>query len=452
MLRKNKKMFGSFMGAAALLLLTACGGGNEAADGAADAAEVDGVAEASGEDIRLTIPMLGITDQQIEAAESMGNIDEPYNQVGIKTREIIEDKFSEQHDNVEVEFVDWGWAESLDQQQRSMIAAGDIPDLVAGEIFMPTYAMEDILEPLPQDIVDMVNPSFLIHNNDDEAVAVATRASVFMLFYNRDILEAAGFDAAPETWEEWKYMSDAITELGDGEFFGGGVPSFPHAGGALRATPFFRQMGTDFIVDGELQLESQEVIDTLEFIREMDSNFPMGIGNAASEDPMWNAFEVEQNIAFAVNGSWQASGAIRNDMNWGVAPLPLPAGGQEGNTLVAATYVAVPRGASHPELSFDVIRGALAEEAQVIWLEDTVPSPLQSIIDNESLWADNETLATAISAVATGEISGLATFPSNDAQIWEIINQQVLARTTMTEDPIETIVAEAAAQIESLLN
>jgi len=412
--------------------------------------DADADANDAGGDITLTVPYLGLTDEQIELAESLGEMDTPYNRFMYGLRREAETAMAAQ--GADVEFVDWGWAESLDAQQRSLIAAGDAPDIVVGEIFMPTYAAEDILQPLPQDIVDSVNPSFLVFNDAGEPVAVAARASVFSLFYNRDLLEAAGFDSAPTTWEEFQTMSEAITEAGDGEFFGGGVPSFPHAGGALRATPFFRQMGTDFVINGELQLESQELIDTLYFIREMNRNLPLGLGNAASEDPMWNAFEVEQNIAFVVNGTWQAGGAERNDMNWGVAPLPIPEGGVEGNCLVAALYMAVPRDAAHPELSFEIIRIALQDSLSSIWLDDSVPSPRQDILDDTARWSDNETLAVAIEAVSTGELSGLATFPANDTQIWEIINNQVLARTTMTEDPIATIVSEAAAQIESLLD
>lgn len=451
-----KKLIGLTFTMMVVFALTACGGGaNEPAapapaQGGGGAATPVPAAGGDTDGITLIIPYLGLTDDQIAIAQELGEMDTPYNLFMYNVRRTIEAEMP----NADVQFVDWGWAESLDSQQRARIMAGDPSDLVVGEIFMPTYANEGILYPLPQDIVDMVNPSFLINDPDGNPVAVAARATVFMLFYNKDLMEAAGLDpnAPPRTWEEWQYQSDRITAAGNGEFWGGGVPSFPHAGGALRATPFFRQMGTDFFMDGQVRLDDPNLHTALEFIREMNRNLPPGLGNAASEDPMWNAFEQTQNIAFVVNGTWQAGGAERNNMNWGVAPLPIPAGGQEGNCLVAAFYMAVPRGVSNPEASFDVIRVALREEYSRFWLDDPVASPLRSIIDNRATYAAHSAaLATAMDALAGGQVSGLATFPANDSQIWEIVNTQILARTTITEDPIETITQDALRQIQTLL-
>ena len=397
----------------------------------------------------IVIQTLGLCYERYEAASALGNLNYPYYRFRVEVGNAIREALYP----TPVEFVDWGWAEALDQRQRSMIAAGDIPDVVVGEIFMPTYANEGILYPLPQDIVDAVNPSFMVFDNDGNAVAVAHRATAFMLFYNRDLLEAAGFSQAPTTWDEFREMSAAITELGAGEFWGGGIPSFPHAGGALRATPFFRQMGIDFFKDGDVQLDDPRLIEALEFIREMDAFLPPGLGNQADEGPLWNAFQEDQIIGFVINGTWQASGAERMGMNWGAAPLPIPVGGQEGNCLVAAVYVGVPRGARNPEASFEVIRISIAEEFQKIWMEDTMPSVRQSIIDNPSMWPDNPVLEVAFDAVSGGEVTGLASFPSNDAQIWEIINQQVLARATIdTGTSIQQIVDDALAQIRPLLD
>lgn len=399
------------------------------------------------EKIKLSGTQLGYNDDQIAAAEAKGLT--PFDEYYIAVRRTIEKEYP----NYEVEYLDWGWAETLDQKQRAAITAGDPPSVVAGETFMPTYANSGILEPLPQDIVDMVNPSFLIKDKNGVPMAVAHKASIFMLFYNKKLLAEAGLDPNAEikTWEDWRNAAKIVTEKGNGKVWGGGIPTFPHFGGSLRVTPFLRQKGTDFGGGTKINLTDPRVIETLQFIREMNAYFPPGLGNSADEGPLWEAFEKTQNIAFAVNGSWQAAGCKRNNMDWGVAPLPLPEGGQIGNCMVGAVYVGVPKNAKNKEHAFNLIRAQLKKENLLIWLKESVCVPLKSIIEDESLYADDPVLLVAMRALREGTYSGLTTFDKNDAQIWEIINTKVLARVTMTNDPIEQICAEAQKEIENLL-
>lgn len=451
-----KKLISMVLALMLLLSLAACGTNAPSDEGTPsddNGVSTDDGADkkdnAGGEKIKLSGTNLGYNDDQIAAAEAKEEGLSPYDEYYIAVRRTIEKEYP----NYEVEYLDWGWAETLDQKQRAAITAGDPPSVVSGETFMSTYANSGILEPLPQDIVDMVNPSFLIKDKNGVPMAVAHKASIFMLFYNKKLLADAGLDPEAEikTWEDWQNAARIVTEKGNGKVWGGGIPTFPHAGGALRAMPFFRQKGTDFGGGSKINLTDPKVIETLEFIREMNAYFPPGLGNNADEGPLWEAFEKTQNIAFAVNGSWQASGCERNNMDWGVAPLPLPEGGQIGNCMVGAVYVGVPKDAKNKEEAFNLIRAQLKEENLKIWLKDTVCVPLKSIIENESLYADNPTLKVAMKALRDGTYTGLTTFDKNDAQIWEIINTKVLARVTMTNDPIEQICAEAQKEIESLL-
>ena len=437
----KKRLLAVLLAGMMALSVTACGGGSddENKDGGSD----------SG---KLVIPFIGYTDDQIKAAEQTAK--ENGTELGAEAKYHMQlmDAVKEKYPDYDVDWQDWGWAEALDQKQRATLTAGSPLDLVAGETFMPTYANEGILEPLPQDIVDLVTPSYLINDAEGKPVAVSLKSSVFMLFYNKDLMEKAGLDpnTPPKTWDEFKEMSDKITEAGKGEFWGGGIPSFPHAGGALRATPFFRQLGTDFGVDGKINLSDSKVQETLQFIRDMNKNFPEGLGNNASEDPMWNAFQKDQTVAFAINGAWQQTGCDQNNMNWGVAPLPTK-DGTEGNCLVGSNFVGVPKASKHKEEAFNIIRVALSEDLQKLWLTESTSSGLKSILDNTDLYSDNPTLTTANEAIKGGTFSGVAVFPKNDAQVWEVLNQKVLARTTMTNDPIDEICSQATQEIEALL-
>ena len=400
------------------------------------------------DDVKITAPMVGYNEDQIADAEAKDDGPDYTDNY----RMAVTNSVAEKYPDYEMEYVDWGWAESLDQKQRSLFSAGTPSNIVAGETFMPTYAAEGLLEPLPDDIVESVNPTFLLSDPDGVPVAVAYKTSIFMLFFNKDLMEKAGLDpeTPPTTWSEWKEMSDKITEAGDGEFYGGGIPTFPHAGGAFRATPFFRQMGTDFALDGVQNLDDPALQETLEFIREMNHNFPEGLGNGTDEDPLWSAFHDNQ-LGFVINGSWEAAESTTNEINWGVAPLPLPDdGGEVGNCTVGSVFLAVPKNADFKEEAFNVIREAISADNEAIWLTGSYCPATKEIIEDEELYKDDICLVAEMEEIRNGVYSGLALFEKNDAAIWEIIDQQVLQRVTMTEDPIDEICQDAIYQIEPL--
>ncbi len=424
--------------------------------GDAPAGDAAGEPGQGNDGLTLTPLHIGFNDTQIEAANIKDTGPTPSDRFYMTNREKIEAAYP----NVTFEWNDWGWAEALDQKQRAAISAGTPPTNIAGEAFIPSYINAGILQEVPADIIEGINKSFIAWGEDGKPYGIAFKTSTFMLFYNKDLFTAAGLDpeTPPTTWEEWRAMSDQITKAGAGQFWGGGIPSFPHNGGALRATPFFRQLGTDFGGYDEINLNDPKVQQALKYIRDMNAFLPAGLGNNTDEGPMWEAFEKEgqQNIGFAVNGAWQMPNGLRNNLNVGVAPLPLPEGGQPGNCLVGTVYIGVPVGVSEEEtrLFWELYRNIVLSEEQLnYFIEDSCVVPLQSMIDDASLYEgdDKAALRVAIEDLKSGTYAGQAAFVKNDGQIWEIINQQVLARVTMTDDPIETICAEAQAQIEALL-
>lgn len=454
-----KKWMAMVLACIMILALAGCGGQQQA--GPTESATVRNTSaettqassQAAAEKIHLVAPKTGFTAEQIQLEKD--NAAKNGTDLGPAAKFYIgvTDKLAKDYPNYEMEYVDWGWAETLDQKQRALILSGSAPSLVAGETFMPVYASSDILEPLPQDIVDKVNPSFLINNKAGKPVAVAYKSSLFLLFYNKTLMKNAGLDPEkpPKTWDEWRQMSRTVTEKGKGKVFGGGVPSFPHAGGSLRATPFFRQMGVDFGGGTTINLNDPKLKATLQFIRDMNANFPAGLANNSDEGPLWTEFEKNGTIAFSVNGSWEQAALTANKIDWGVTSLPLPEGGVPGNCMVGAVYVGVPVLAEHKEDCFNLIRTLLDDELQKFWLQEGTPSALKKYIDSDAEYAANTTLKTAAEALKSGTVKGLTTFDKNDAQVWEIINTKVLARTTITKDPIDTICSEAQAEIENLL-
>jgi multiple sugar transport system substrate-binding protein len=249
-------------------------------------------------------------------------------------------------------------------------------------------------------------------------------------------------------------MSKQITDAGKGQYWGGGVPSFPHLGGGLRATPFFRQNGTDFALNGRPNLNDPKLQETLQFIREMNAFFPPGLGNASEEDPLWNAFQRDQNIAFAINGSWQEIGCLNNGMDYGVAALPIPVGGKAGNCLVGTVYVGVPKaiGKTETDIFWDFYKNICLGDNLKIYMNENLMVPVQRFMDDSTIvqGAGHDSLKISAYELSASTFSGTAAFLKNHSEAWDILNSQVLARTTISNDPISRICSEAQAKIETL--
>lgn len=368
-------------------------------------------------------------------------------QVTITGRELIE----KNHPDWKIEFMDWGWAEVLDQKQRVTLLSGNAPDIVHGEVFMPTYANNDMLVPLPQDIVDMVNPNFLIKNAKGEPVAVSPSGTVFMLFYNKDLIKAAGIDPETmqiKTWEDWEKVSAAVTAKGGGKTWGGGIPTHPHSGGALRMLPFVRQLGADFGGGSKATINTPEMKKALTYIREMDANFPKGAGNNADENVLINMFKIDKNLAFKVDGSWDMR---YSEVNLGFTTLPTPDGGKDGNCLVAFDYMAVPKLSKNQEEAFACIKDLLSKDiAKVYAKTNYMPVANKEALDDSELNAVSQ-LKFLFDIMKNGSYKGLPVFDKNDTQVWEVINTKVIARATMTTDPIDKVLSEAQAECDKLL-
>ncbi len=374
-----------------------------------------------------------------------------------KTAVVIYDALKKAYPNYKINYQNWGWAEDLDSKQRAALLSGNVPDIIRGETFIPAYAAEGILEPLPDDIVNLVNPNYIIKDNDGKPVAVASEGTIFLLFYNKDLLRQAGIDPDTvklDTWEAWKTVSDAITAAGKGKVYGGGVPSHPHFGGSLRFTSIARSIGQDFGGGDKVTINTPENIQALQYLRDMDKNMPKGVGNNPDEGPLCCVgFEQQKSIAFVINGSWAAGGAIANKIDLGVAPLPIGPNGKPSNTRVGFVYSAVPKASKNKEAAFNVLRTLLGKEVQSELASKYTVAVSNQEVQNDSVnvYKDSPVMQAVMEQLKTGSFEPLPVFNKNNAQIWEIINSKVIARTTMTNDSIEKIVEEGQSEADKVL-
>lgn len=132
-------------------------------------------------------------------------------------------EFEAEHPNIKVEIVVTDW-DTYKSKITTAISAGNAPELFTILLTdVIPYADKGLLEPLNDlgtqagvDFADILKPALDIVSSGDTNYAVPFRYDGSGIYYNVDMLEAAGYDSFPETWEEMVTMSEKL--VGDGTY------------------------------------------------------------------------------------------------------------------------------------------------------------------------------------------------------------------------------------------
>ena len=182
----------------------------------------------------------------------------------------FEAKFEAANENIDlvVDVVSWN---DIYTVVNTRIANGEAPDLLNIDGFAD-YQADGLLLPASEWVSEETYAkffdSFLEQSVVDGTVwAVPDLASARALYYNADILEAAGV-AVPTTWEELKAACAAIKAY-DAEIYPWGVDMTTDEGQACFAYYAWNNAGGFVDADGNWTLNSAENVEAVEFIVSM---------------------------------------------------------------------------------------------------------------------------------------------------------------------------------------
>ena len=138
-----------------------------------------------------------------------------------------------------------------------------------------------------------------------------------VIFYNMDMLEAAGITELPTTWDEFYNVCVALKEANPDVWpF---IQSWGASNGvsALLASfwPFFFQAGgTVLDEEGNLNLDSEATLETLNFINKLKTEGIFDDSIVTMDDP--NGKFVNGEAAIIINGTGNASTFTSEGVNW----------------------------------------------------------------------------------------------------------------------------------------
>lgn len=255
-------------------------------------------------------------------------------------------RFEEETPGIKVQLLrdnDSGFYDKLVTQ----ITGGAGPDMVRVDpAKAPQYIASGWTLPL-DDVIDASEyfPAALeaVTKADGTLHGVPLDVDALALFYRTDLLEAAGLDAAPTTWDEFQAAAEAMTVDGN---YGAGL----FAGwGAFEFYPWLWQAGAEVLNDDQTEavFNSPEAVSALQFWVDLQkSAMPAGMATA-DEDAVKGPF-IAGKLGMLTSGPWMIPSLKNADIDgtWAVAPLPA---GKESATVLGGLDLLVLKNSKHPD-------------------------------------------------------------------------------------------------------
>jgi multiple sugar transport system substrate-binding protein len=289
-----------------------------------------------------------------------------------KAFQAVIDRYTQAHKNIKVEVTP---SAGDDTKFVAAVRAGNAPDVVA------TYHDEDVgkfcTDATLQDLSNFEKDSHVtatlfpkagqrIFDFRGKHCALPYGANAYALYYNTDLLRAAGYTAPPKTISELVDMSKKLTQFnGNGSIkVAGFVPTvgfYEAYPGALASTyPI-----TYFDKDGKANLSrdsswhdfftwDKALFDF--YGKAKLTTFTATLGQEFTPD---NGFETGK-LAMNIDGEWRTRllATEHPELHYATAPFPAPDNHPEnyGAGSAAASLIGIPKGSAHPKEAWDLIK------------------------------------------------------------------------------------------------
>lgn len=237
---------------------------------------------------------------------------------------IIED-FEAEHDDIDVKLQVESW-DNINDVVRTKVQSDSAPDILNIDAFA-SFAGDDLLysadEVVSDEVLDDMQDSFKENASIDGAqYGLPLIASARTMFVNTDLLDEAGVEEIPTTWDELLEASVAISDLGDG-VSGYGMPLGSEEAQAETSIWAFGN-GASWGDASELTIDTPEAVEAVEFMQRMiEEGATQPDPGATDRTPLINTF-VQGKLGFveALPPTVDQIATENPDLNYELAPIP----------------------------------------------------------------------------------------------------------------------------------
>ncbi|WP_295168903.1 sugar ABC transporter substrate-binding protein [uncultured Brevundimonas sp.] len=240
-------------------------------------------------------------------------------------------------------------------------AGASLPDVSQiGNTWVAELTAIGALSPTPAEAANLLTDQFpaVLETNEIAGRAMTTPwyVDTRLLFYRKDLLARAGFDAPPENWAEWKRAMHAIKRVAGGDNYAILLPLNEFE----QLLTFGLQIDEPLLRDGDTRgnFSNPGFVAALAFYRSLFAEQLAPLASSTQISNVWTEF-ARGYFSFYFSGPWSV-GDFRSKLpassqpNWATAGVPGPNG--LGASAPGGSSLAVFKSSQHQEAAWALVR------------------------------------------------------------------------------------------------
>lgn len=344
----------------------------------------------------------GTANSDASAAEAGNGDEEPVTiEVAVsgsaQEMEIHQQKFDlymEEHPNVTIKPVDIGTERF--QKLMTLIGSGTAPDIIYINEWCYSLAYRDVLLPLDSyieadtefDLADYPESLLVPLRYEDQLYALPQEVSPYVIYYNKDMFEAAGLELPTDDWtmDDFYAAAKALTNP-DKNVYG-----YRHPGAwADQILNWFSLSGVEFDTSGTevTGLDTPEALSALEFLYNLvvvDKLSPNPAALTAmgkSADAMFR----NQSVAMEASGLWNLPTYKADPLSfeWDVVRMPR---GETQKVKAGILNWGISADTKNPDAAWDLLKFLAGPEGMRIVAESNMALPASTDEDANQIVLD----------------------------------------------------------------
>lgn len=224
--------------------------------------------------------------------------------------------FEDKHPDIKVNRTSFAFAD-LSKSIVQGGVGGQVPDVAIVDVvdnqnFAALGLLQDVTDLPAAQEGDFFPGPWSSTQLDGKTYGLPLNSNNLALYYNKEILDAAGV-SAPTNWDELREVAKQVTTP---EHYGIAMSAIKNEQGTFQFLPFLWQTG------GDLDTYATDGATALGFLKDLvdDGSMSKAVSNYSQEDARTQF--VTGKAAMMINGPWELQNLADSGIDFGVAPLP----------------------------------------------------------------------------------------------------------------------------------